>query len=142
MLVQGDTDSDLLASEIPSDTMDTSLKPSTVTHHLSSTYATIVDILADNNIKDLLPSVSQSCWPLLMCDHVGKMSIILISSDESEPTILPLDSPHSETLRAAVTYHSSLYTCGDDGQLIQWQPTSSNQQQVKSSKMSTSKKPY
>ena len=57
---------------------------------------------------------------------MGKMGITLISSDESEPIILPLDSPHSETLRAAVTHRSSLYTCSDDGQLIQWQPSSSN----------------
>jgi len=131
--------------------MDTSLKSSIVIHHLPSTYATIVDLLADSNIKDLLPSVLQetnSSWPLLMCDHMGKMSITLVSSDESEPTILPLDSPHSETLRAAVTYRSSLYTCGDDGQLIQWQPSSSinnlnkNQEQKKSNKKSNSRRPY
>jgi len=126
--------------------MDTSLKSSTVIHHLPSTYATIVDVLADSNIKDLLPSVLQetkSCWPLLMCDHMGKMCITLVSSDECQPTILSLDSPHSETLRAAVTHHSSLYTCGDDGQLIQWQPSSSNnfnknQLQTKSNR----RKPY
>ena len=82
-----------------------------------------------------------------MCDHMGKMSITLVSSDESEPTILPLDSPHSETLRAAVTYRSSLYSCGDDGQLVQWQPSSSNnfnknQQQTTSKKKSNSRRPY
>ncbi len=69
-----------------------------------------------------------------MCDHMGKMNVTLVSSEESQPTILPLDSPHSETLRAAATYRSSLYTCGDDGQLIQWQPSSSNN--------SNSKRPY
>ena len=96
-----------------------------------------MDVLADNNIKDLFPSSLQetkSCWPLLMCDHMGKMSVTLISSEESQPTILPLDSPHSETLRAAATYRSSLYTCGDDGQLIQWQPSTSNN--------SNSRRPY
>jgi hypothetical protein len=131
--------------------MDTSLKSSTIIHHLPSTYATIVDLLADSNIKDLLPSVLQEdtkpCWPLLMCDHVGKMSITLVSADESQPIILPLDSPHSETLRAATTHRSSLYTCGDDGQLVQWEPSSSNnfnknQQQTKPNKQSNSRRPY
>mgnify|MGYP002378720339 CR=1 FL=1 len=73
-----------------------------------------------------------------MCDHMGKTCVTLISSEQSEPTICPLDSPHSETLRAAVTSRSSLFTCSDDGQLIQWQATSSNN----SNKKSTSKKPY
>jgi len=126
--------------------MDTSLKSSIVIHHLPSTYATIVDLLADSNIKDLLPSVLQetnSSWPLLMCDHMGKMSITLVSSDESEPTILPLDSPHSETLRTAKTHRSSLYTCGDDGQLIQWQPSSSNNSnKTQQQKKSNSRRPY
>jgi hypothetical protein len=127
--------------------MDTSLKSSSVIHHLPSTHATIVDVLADNNIKDLFPSVLQetkSCWPLLMCDHMGKMSITLISSEDSQPTILSLDSPHSETLRAAVTYRSSLYTCGDDGQLIQWQPSSSNNFNKNQQQQTTSnnRRPY
>lgn len=123
--------------------MDTTLKSPIVTHHLSSSYATIVDILADCNIKDLIPSFVQETkfsWPLLLCDHMGKMNITLISSDETEPTSLSLHSSHSEILRAAITYSSSLYTCGDDGQIIQWQPSSSsssnnsnkNQQQTKS----------
>ncbi|CAF0873849.1 unnamed protein product [Rotaria sp. Silwood1] len=151
LLVQGDTDNDLLTSEVHSETMNTSLKPSTVIHHLSSSHATIVDILSDCNIKDLLPFVTQdtqSCWPLLMCDHMGKMNITLVSSNESQPTIFPLDSPHSETLRAAVTYRSTLYSCGDDGQLIQWQSSSSinhsneNQQQTKSKRKSNNRKPY
>ncbi|CAF2392314.1 unnamed protein product [Rotaria sp. Silwood2] len=151
LLVQGDTDNDLLASEVHSETMDTSLKPSTVIYHLSSSHATIVDILSEYNIRDLLPSVTQetnSYWPLLMCDHMGKMNITLVSSNESQPTIFSLDSPHSETLRAAVTYRSTLYSCGDDGQLIQWQPSSlmnhsnENQQQTKSKKKSNSIKPY
>ncbi|CAF0805159.1 unnamed protein product [Rotaria sordida] len=129
LLIQGDTDNDLLTSEISSEKIDTSLKSSTIIHHLSSSHATIVDILSDCNIQDLLPSVTQetkSCWPLLMCDHMGKMNITLVSSNESQPTIFPLDSPHSETLRAAVTYRSTFYSCGDDGQLIQWQPSSSS----------------
>lgn len=130
--------------------METSLKSSTIIHHLPSTHATIVDVLADSNIKDLLPTVIQetkSSWPLLMCDHMGKMNITLVSPDESVPTSLSLDSPHSETLRAAVAYRSSLYTCGDDGKLIQWQPSSStssnkNQQQTKSNNKPNSRKPY
>jgi hypothetical protein len=150
LLVQGDTDNELLASETPSEQMDTSLKSSTVIHHLPSTHSTIVDVLADSNITNLLPSVLQetkSSWPLLMCDHMGKMNITLVSSDQSEPTILPLDSPHSETVRAAVTYHSSLYSCSDDGQLVQWQPSSTinsneNHQQTSSKKKSNSRKPY
>ncbi|CAF1359359.1 unnamed protein product [Adineta steineri] len=152
LLVQGDTDNDILTSDMPSEQMDTSLKSSTVTHHLPSTHSTIVDILADSNINNLLPSVLQetkSCWPLLMCDHMGKMNITLVTADKCEPTILPLNSPHSETLRAAVTYHSSLYTCSDDGQLVQWQPSSTttnnsidNQTQITSKKKSTSRKPY
>jgi hypothetical protein len=130
--------------------METSLKSSTAVHHLRSTHATIVDVLADNYIKDLLPPVSQqtkSSWPLLLCDHMGKMNITLVPSDDSQPTIMPLDSPHSETLRAAVTYHSSLYSCSDDGQLVEWQPSSTNdfnenQQQTTSKKKSNHRRPY
>jgi hypothetical protein len=130
--------------------METSVKSSTVIHHLPSTHGTIVDVLSDSNIKDLLPSISQqtkSSWPLLMCDHMGKMNITLVPSDESEPTILPLHSPHSETIRAAVTYRSSLYSCSDDGQLVQWQPSSTdnfneNQQQTTSKKKSNTRRPY
>jgi hypothetical protein len=131
--------------------MDTSLKSSTFIHHLPSTHTTIVDVLGGTNNKDLLPYVSQDTklsWPLLMCDHMGKMSIALVPSDKSEPTILPLESPHSETLRAAVAYRSEVYTCGDDGRLVRWQPSSTtnetvqNQQKTTSKKKSNSKKPY
>lgn len=133
-----------------SENVDSSSKTSKVIHHLSSSHATIVDILADCNIKDLLPSVPQevkSCWPLLMCDHMGKMNITLVSSNESQPTVLPIDSPHSETIRAAITNRSFLYTCGDDGQVIQWQSsatnkTNENHQQTKSKKKSNDRKPY
>lgn len=121
-------------------------------HHLPSTHATIVDILDDCNVKDLLPSFIQetkTCWPMLMCDDTGKMNITLVSSENSQPIIFPIDSPHSEVIRAAITHRSSLYSCGDDGQIIQWQPTSStknpsnaNQQQTKSKKKSNNRKPY
>ena len=133
LLVQGDTDSDCKATGIPNEKID---QPSKSFHHLPSTHPTIVDVLNGNTIKDLLPSAIQdtkSSWPLLMCDHMGKMSIALISSEESSPIILPLDSPHSETIRAGITHQSSLYTCADDGQVIQWQASSSN---------NTNKKPY
>ncbi|CAF3372290.1 unnamed protein product [Rotaria socialis] len=147
LLVQGDTDYDLLSA----DNVDSSVKPSKVIHHLSSSHATIVDILADSNIKDLLPSIPQEAkpyWPLLMCDRMGKMNITLVLSNESQPTVLSIDSPHSETLRAAVTYRSSLYTCGEDGQLVQWQPSlindtnENNQQQTRSKKKFNKRKPY
>lgn len=151
MLVQGDTDSDILSTDDSAEKMEeTSLKSSAAIHHLPSTYATIVDLLADSSVKDLLPSTSQEIkpsWPLLMCDHMGKMCVTLISSEQSEPCTFPLHSPHAETLRAAATYRSSLYTCSDDGQLIQWQPSSSNnintnQSKTKSNKKSNSKRPY
>lgn len=136
LLVQGDISNDSKATGIPNEPIEVPAKSSSIVHHLPPTYPTIVDILTDNNIKDLLPSVLQETkptWPLLMCDHMGKMSITLISSEECSPMILPLNSTHSETIRAAVTHHSSLYTCADDGQVIQWQPSSSN---------NTNKKPY
>ncbi|CAF1322310.1 unnamed protein product [Rotaria magnacalcarata] len=147
LLVQGDTDYDLLSS----DNVDSSVKPSKAIHHLSSSHATIVDILADSNIKDLLsfvPLEAKSCWPLLMCDHMGKINITLVSYDEAQPTVLSIDSPHSETLRAAVSYRSSLYTCGDDGQLVQWQPSlinntnQNNQRQTRPKKKFNKRKPY
>ena len=149
LLVQGDTDTDILSADGTAAKMEeTASKSSAVIHHLPSTYATIVDLLADNSVKDLLPSISQemkTSWPLLMCDHMGKMCITLVPSEQSEPCMFPLDSPHSETLRAAATYRSSLYTCSDDGQLIQWQPPSSNtinKNQSKTNKKSSNKGPY
>ena len=146
LLVQGDTDNDSKATGIPNEQIDAPAKSSSVIHHLPSTYSTIVDILTDNNIKDLLPSVLQETkvsWPLLMCDHMGKMSITLISSEECPPMILPLHSPHSETIRAAVAHHSSLYTCADDGQVIQWQaPSSNNSNKNSQATKPNNKKPY
>lgn len=133
LLVQGNTDNDCKATGIPNEKLDQSSKSF---HHLPSTHPTIVDVLTSNTIKDLLPSVIQDTkptWPFLMCDHMGKMSITLISSGESSPIILPLDSPHSETIRASAIHQSSLYTCADDGQVIQWQASSSN---------NPNKKPY
>ena len=118
-----------------------------VIHHLPPTYPTIVDLLSDDNIQDLLPTVdreTQSYWPLLMCDHIGNMGITLVALNDSQPITLPLNSPHSDTIRAVVTHRSLLYSCSDDGQLVQWQPPSSkknfneNQQQTKSN----SRKPY
>ncbi|CAF1647020.1 unnamed protein product [Adineta ricciae] len=144
-LVQGDTDSDILSKEIP---LETSSK---VIHHLPSTHSTIVDLLTDNKINNLLPSAfheTKSSWPLLMCDHMGKINITLVSSEQSEPIILSLHSPHSETIRAATTYQSSLYSCSDDGQLVRWQSSSAiddhddNKKQAPSKKKSNNRKPY
>ena len=127
--MQGDTETDPMAAETPTKAMETSVVSAAPIHHLPSTHATVVDILGDSHIKEMLPSLyqsAQSSWPLLLCDHTGKMSIALVSSDPSEPTIVSLQSPHSEPLRAAATYGSSLYSCGDDGKLVRWQPSSSN----------------
>ncbi|UJR35553.1 hypothetical protein I4U23_028306 [Adineta vaga] len=147
VLIQGDTDSEILAEQI-----ETPSNSSKVIHHLPSTHSTIVDLLTDNKINNLLPSVLQetdSSWPLLMCDHMGKMNIALVSSNQCEPIILPLHSPHSETIRAAVTYQSSLYSCSDDGQLVRWQPSSTTintendqKQPITSKKKSNHRKPY
>ena len=127
--------------------MDTTTTSSTSAkiQHLPSTHATIVDVLHDCNIRDLLPAYAQPTdltWPLLLCDHTGKMSIALISSEESEPSIFNLESPHSEPLRASLAYRSWFYSCGDDGQVVRWQAStgsSTNSDPVESLKPSRSK---
>lgn len=130
--------------------MNTSASSTAMVYHLPSTHSTIVDILATANIKDILPSLSQSAqssWPMLMCDHTGNMSIALVSTKQSEPIIIPLESPHSETLRSTIAYRSALYSCGDDGLIVQWQPSTINnkddeQKQTISKKKSTNRNPY
>lgn len=127
--------------------MNTTISSSTSAkiQHLPSTHTTIVDLLYGSNIRDFLPTFSSSTdstWPLLLCDHTGKMSIALVSSDETQPTIFNLESPHSEPLRAAIAYRSSIYSCGDDGQVVRWQPSttsSNNKNSMESSKPSRSK---
>jgi len=135
LLVQGDTEAEFVLpqSTTTTETMDTTISSSTSAkiQHLPSTHTTIVDLLYGSNIRDFLPTFSpstDSTWPLLLCDHMGKMSVALVSSDETQPTIFNLESPHSEPLRAAIAYRSSIYSCGDDGQVVRWQPstTSSN----------------
>lgn len=146
LLVQGDTASEILSEAISSEHMETSLKSPAIVHHLPSTHSTIVDILTDNKISSLLPaalSETNSSWPLLMCDHMGKMNITLVSSEQRAPTILPLHSPHSEPIRAAVTSPSALFSCSDDGQVVRWQQASDNQRQTSSTKTkSNHRKPY
>lgn len=131
--------------------MDTSITPSATVHHLPSTHATMVDVLGDCHIKEMFPSLSQiahSSWPLLMCDHTGKMSIAMVSSDPSEPTIVSLESPHSEPIRSVATNGSSLYSCADDGKVIRWQSSSSssgnsdNQKYSRPSNKWNNKRPY
>ena len=148
--MQGDTLSDLTASEIPAEKQTTSSEPSAPVHHLASTHSTIVDVLTGSSVKDLFPSAQQKTkpsWALLMCDHVGKMNVTLISSDQSPPVVVPLASPHSETVRAAVAYQSSVYSCADDGRLIRWQAPSmdsanDNSKQTPARKYFNSKRPY
>jgi hypothetical protein len=76
------------------------------------------------------------------------MSVAVVSSDDgSQPMICTLESPHSEPLRAARVRRSSMFSCGDDGQLVRWQAGSTNdtvehQKQSKSKQRSYNKKPY